>query len=69
MKIETGMRVQHTKRTTEGDNRSKIKKRSGTVIGVYPHIFNVVFDGATYEDIAKKIALANSIYSRYLARF
>lgn len=50
MKIEIGMRVQHTKRTTEGDNRSKIKKRSGTVIGVYPHIFNVVFDGKHYSE-------------------
>lgn len=50
MKIEIGMRVQYAKRTTEGDNRSKIKKWQGTVVGVYPHIFNVVFDGKQYSE-------------------
>lgn len=50
MKIKVGDKVKHFWKTTDQKNRSVTKSRKGTVIGVYPHIFNVVFDGKHYSE-------------------
>lgn len=48
--MKIGDKIKHYKRTTDDKNRSVVKERKGTVIGVYPHIFNVVFDGKHYSE-------------------
>lgn len=45
MKVKVGDKVKHYKKTIDKNKHYVTKQRKGTVIGVYPHIFNVVFDG------------------------
>ena len=50
MKVKVGDKVKHYKKTFDKNKHYVTKQKKGTVIGVYPHIFNVVFDGKNYSE-------------------